>query len=109
MAEGLTVGVECPWCGPLNLKPSCFRCASDLGGSDQALCEFDCPQCFRLVLVRTTATGARLVLGSGGAPMQGAVPFELLEAHDGPPLTLEDLLDFHNLLEASCCPKELAA
>jgi hypothetical protein len=35
----------------------------------------------------------------GAGHMTGRVPFELLEAHTGPPLSWDDLLDFKPALE----------
>ncbi|MBI3648651.1 MAG: hypothetical protein HY240_07885 [Actinobacteria bacterium] len=36
------------------------------------------------------------------------VPAEVLESHDGPPLTLDDLIDLHFLLESDGWKRQLA-
>lgn len=65
----------------------------------QALVEFPCPRCEREVLcVLDEHSALRLIgLGIKGMPLRPAA--EVTEAHEGPPLTLDDLLDLHLLLE----------
>jgi hypothetical protein len=38
--------------------------------------------------------------------LTGAVPRELLESHDGPPLSWDDVLDLRLAVSRTCCPQE---
>lgn len=105
MSRDAVVRVECPWCGFLTLPPQALRCA-EAAGNQVALCEFSCPICSRLIIIRTTPEGFEAARRIGVAPLDGPVPRELLEARDGPPLTWDDLLDLHLAAARTCCPQE---
>jgi hypothetical protein len=42
----------------------------------------------------------RLLLSGGVMPMLVHVPAEALEAHSGPPINHDDLLEFHELMQS---------
>jgi hypothetical protein len=66
-----------------------------VAGDDQGLLEFSCPSCDRLN-VRALGRPELASLSRMGAPRsEGPAPFELLEEHGGPPITWDDLIDFH--------------
>lgn len=106
MSEDAEVRVECPWCGTLALSPGAVRCADVAPGDRLALCQFTCPVCFRLIILRTTPEGVEVARRVGVADLNGPVPRELLEPHGGPPLTWDDVLDLHLALSRTCCPQE---
>lgn len=103
----VVVDVTCPRCGDQEVPVTALRCGMK-AGEPAGFCEFACPLCRRLVLLRTTGSGAAGALERGAGRM-GPTPFELLEPHDGSPLSADDLLDLVAGLQASCCPQELAA
>jgi hypothetical protein len=59
-----------------------------------------------LSLLRTTAAGVAALLEGGAAELSGPVPFEILEAHTGAPLSVDELLEFHAELDSICCPPD---
>jgi hypothetical protein len=75
-----------------------FRCEIEAAGG-KGLCEMRCPVCSTVVLVPAAATAVETLRRAGAGPMSGSVPFELLEAHIGPPLSWDDVLDFSLALE----------
>lgn len=110
MTEETVVQASCPWSGQIALSPEELRCAKPRRGVASGLCEFTCPDCGRLVIVRTTREGVAAALRAGAVRASGPMPFELLEPHHGPPVSRDDLLDLHLTMERTCCPQaELAA
>lgn len=107
MEEKEQISAECPRCGNVELGISDVRCAVEREGGDRGLCEYDCPQCGKIVLVPTTSKTVAEILGAGAKPVT-SLPFEIFETHDGPPLTNDELIDFHQSLAETCCvPPEL--
>jgi hypothetical protein len=106
MSAEADIRVQCHWCGTLTLPPSAVRCAQGDAAEQLALCEFRCPICSRLIILRTTPAGAEAARRVGAAELTGAVPRELLEAHRGPPLSWDDLLELHLSVSRTCCPQE---
>lgn len=80
-------------------------CAENSQGSYS----FRCPDC-RMAIAKTAETHVVDVLVSSGVAMQvWHLPDELSEAHDGPPITHDDILDFHLLLQGPDWFLDLAA
>lgn len=100
----MEVQAECPWCGPVSLRPQEVSYAAE-PGSDEALCEIACPVCYRVVYAKTTAEGVKIIRAAGARLMAGLIPFELLERHDGPALRWDDALDLLAGLEATPFPQ----
>jgi hypothetical protein len=97
---------ECRVCGSVDVAADDLRCEIiGVGG----LCEFSCPFCRRLTLVITEADRTLELWKVGAGRIVGVVPFEVLESHDGPPLSWDDVLDFQLALDAACCPQTEAA
>jgi hypothetical protein len=69
-------------------------CADDDAGSYT----FQCPRCDTRILKDAEPRVVDLLLASGVSLTTWRLPAELGERHDGPPLTHDDLLDFHTLL-----------
>jgi hypothetical protein len=92
------IRASCPTCGDVELttKDVVVRvCADDNTGSYS----FGCPQC----AVRVVKTAEQHVLdllgGSGVDVVVWTLPAELAERRGGGPITHDDLMDFHDLLQ----------
>ncbi|HEX9343717.1 MAG TPA: hypothetical protein VF995_08905 [Actinomycetota bacterium] len=104
------IRATCPDCGEVELTPPQVELRLGRLGR-RGLYRFTCPSCTLLVtkaadrrIVRLLASaGVKATLPSAG-PGTGAdreqLPAEALEPHHGPPLTWDDLLDFHFELQA---------
>lgn len=90
-----TIRATCPTCGEVGLTPDEVELHVDPSGGRQASYCFDCPSCLELVSKPADERIVRL-LASGGVAIRessaGRPP-------DGPSLTYDDLLDFHDLLQ----------
>lgn len=95
-----TIKATCPDCGDIELAPDDIRVelAPTAGWSAYI---FTCPQC--AVDVRKDADDEVVgLLRSAGVQIDEVlVPLEALELHDGPPLDLDDLIDFGQRLAAT--------
>jgi len=90
---GIRAEARCAWCGVIELDPAALRVHAR--GAHQGLVEYACPSCGRLN-IRSLDGDDLEVLHRVGFPVRsGRAPFELLEPHDGPSLSLDDLLDLH--------------
>ena len=101
------VEARCAWCGMVQLDadaleihagPSGDREREAVAGSPGGLLEFGCPTCRRLNLRRLTAHDVEVLTGVGLEPVDRPAPFELMEARSGPPITWDDLIDFHEVV-----------
>lgn len=103
-----TIKATCPDCGDVELTTKDMRvlvCADDNGGSYT----FVCPSC-RLAVAKPAEQRVVDVLVSSGVRL--AVwerPAELDEAHEGPPISHDDLLAFHFALREASCLERLTA
>jgi hypothetical protein len=95
--ERARVEARCAWCGFVALGVDDLRVR--VGRDEQALVEFVCSSCSRLNLRRLAPGDLSPLADVGVVPSAGMAPFELLEAHDGPPLGWDDLLDLHEALD----------
>ena len=91
------VHTRCPWCGLVELLVSELTCSGAGPGEDRGLCQFTCPECSRPVFVAVSPSDVALLWTEGAG--EGCLPLELLEPHSGPPLSWDDLLDFHLALD----------
>jgi len=102
------VKATCPVCGDVDMKPSDLElrvCAT----VEASTYHFTCPRCDQIV-VKSAADG-RIVtlLQSVGVPtVRWELPAELAETHAGPPLTIDDLIDLHLLLDRPDWAEQLA-
>ena len=62
----------------------------------EGLFEFRCPSCDRLNIRPLAQADISTLVEVGVSPSRGPAPFELLEEHEGPPITWDDLIDFHD-------------
>ena len=89
-----TIRANCPNCGDVHLKASNLTirvCADDEVGSYT----FDCPTC-SVPVAKEASRRIIDLLVSTGVPMEvWKLPAEIFETHEGPPISPDDLLDFH--------------
>lgn len=93
-----TIRASCPTCGDVELTAkdlSVRVCADDNRGSYA----FTCPIC-RLAVAKDAEPRIVDLLASSGVRVRvWHLPAELAETHEGPRLTHDDLLDFHQVLQ----------
>ena len=92
-----TIRATCPTCGEVGLTPDEVELHVDPTGHRQASYCFDCPSCLELISKPADERIVRL-LASGGVPVREWAPVEEARSPQHPPLTPDDLLDFHELL-----------
>lgn len=92
-----TIKATCPSCGEVDLgtedivlRIGAVRATNTYG--------FTCPSCSDFIVKQADDRVVRLLLSGGVLPVPVHVPAEALELHFGPPLTADDLLDFHQQL-----------
>jgi hypothetical protein len=93
---GTRVEARCAWCGFVELLPAELRVHGSTDG--EGLFEFACPSCGRLNVRPLDEADLAALDQVGVAVRSGPAPFELLEPHDGPSISWDDLLDFHQAL-----------
>lgn len=88
------IRASCQSCGDVELVPKDLKIAvcSDTGESSYT---FRCPGC-RSIVSKEAEKRIVEVLVSAGVKMRfWKLPAELTESHSGPPLEVNDLIDFH--------------
>ena len=92
-----TIRAACPACGDVKLRSRDLTvrvCAEN----DLGTYSFVCPRCAEPVARDATPRILALLVSAGVRTEVWHQPAELAEHPDGPPLTNDDLLDFHLLL-----------
>jgi len=90
--------MRCPTCGDMELAPE----AIDLQWCSHAPASYyrySCPGCGEGVSKPADGQTAQVLIAAGVRPKYWHMPAEAIEPHDGAPITLDDVLDFHLLLE----------
>jgi len=103
-----TIRANCPSCGDVRLRASDLTvrvCSDDEGGSYT----FRCPTCAAAVAKEASRRIVDLLVSSGVRIEVWRRPAELNEAHEGPPISPDDLLDFHLLLRRNGWFDDLSA
>jgi hypothetical protein len=93
-----TIRASCPTCGDVELtsRDVLVRvCAADNSGSYA----FRCPACELAVSKPADPKIVDLLVSSGVRLSVWQLPGELREAHEGPPITYDDLLSFHYAIQ----------
>jgi hypothetical protein len=92
------IEANCPTCGTVDCAPGIFTLAicSDKSSS---FYRFQCPVCGDSVQKHADARVIELLVAEGIAPVQWEFPAEMREAHNGPSITMDDVLDMHLLLQ----------
>jgi hypothetical protein len=101
-----TIKATCPGCGEVDLtaedillRIGASRTVNTYG--------FTCPVCGDFVQKSADDRIVRLLLSGGVVPVPVHVPAEALEVHDGPPISHDDILNFHEMLEKDDWIKQL--
>ena len=104
-----TVRAQCPACGDVQLQINdlTVRVCSDDEIPSQY--RFRCPGCAQTVHRDASPRIVDLLVSAGAPHEQWSWPAELTEYRSGPPLTPDDLLDLHVLLEDDSWFTELVA
>lgn len=93
-----TIKATCPLCGEVDLTPADVDLRLGASFPRNTYC-FSCPQCGDFVEKMADDRVIRLLLSGGVMPTLVSFPAEALETHEGPPITHDDLLTFHELLQ----------
>ena len=109
MAKILVTCSNCAEDIPLVPEQVCSRICTNNGEAEY---RFTCPECSTIVIKPTTTRMVETLEAAGVEVEMWTLPAELFEAHSGPRITHEDLLDFHILLsddeEVATAIEELA-
>jgi hypothetical protein len=94
-----TVRAQCPECGDVRLQIDDLTVVVGNDIEMPSSYRFCCPRCDHVVHREATPRIVDLLVGAGAAQEAFRWPAELTEARVGPPLTADDLLDLHVLLD----------
>jgi hypothetical protein len=97
--DGTIVKATCPSCGDIDLtvhQLTAVVCATTNEGSYA----FACPECTTSIVKPAAAHVVELLASAGVRVSVFELPAELEEPHTGDPFTHDDLLAFHDLLQA---------
>lgn len=92
------IEATCPECGPVECTAKIFELAVS-ERPEASWYAFTCPSCNQRVQKHAEERVVELLIAEGVTPTTWTVPAEADEQHEGPPLTLDDLLDLHLVLE----------
>lgn len=93
-----TIRATCPTCGEVELTPDDIQlrvCTH----APASYYQFNCPLCHIEVQKPADDRVVQLLISGGVAASVWELPEEFTEDRGGPPLTMDDLLDFHLLLD----------
>lgn len=105
MEDRTHVGAECPWCGTVHVATADFRCPFK-PEAPRGLCEFSCPLCSRSLWRGMPSSAVKTLILLGAGPVEGPIPYELLETRPATSLSWDELLEVHDALERTCCPQD---
>lgn len=92
------INASCPVCGPVrttNHDVLLMVCTD----ASLSYYSFPCPNCREIVKKSADESIISLLMSGGVRPIVWEVPREALEPHSGPPISLDDLIDFGLFLE----------
>jgi hypothetical protein len=92
-----TIKATCAECGEVDLTADDILLR--IGAATVNTYGFTCPQCSSFVEKPADDRVVRLLLSGGVMPVPVHVPAEALEQRDGPTITHDDLLVFHEALQ----------
>ena len=93
-----TIRASCPTCGDVELTTRDVT-VQVCSNNNQGSYSFLCPQCLLAVSKPAEARIVDLLVSSGVRLTVWHLPAELEEAREGDPITYDDLLEFHFLLQ----------
>lgn len=88
-----TIKASCPMCGDVELKPAQLRLVV-ASVPDRSYYAFHCTQCTDEVRKPADEEIVALLVSGGVRAERWVIPAEALEAHGGPALSYDDVLDF---------------
>jgi uncharacterized Zn finger protein len=94
----MTIRASCPTCGDVEFTAEAVTvrvCAADNAGSYA----FRCPECEMAVAKPADQRVVDLLLAAGARAEMWDLPAELGELHEGPPITYDDILEFHYAIQ----------
>lgn len=105
-----TISTRCPSCRQ-HIVFDVEECAL-LGGEDgqPVAYAYVCPHCAEPIVRRADKRAVAMLLAGGAsshAAAEHVVPVHPEQPAPGPPLTIDDLIDFHLLLEDACWFEQL--
>lgn len=92
-----TIRASCEACGDVQLTTADVTvrvCVS----TEQGEYRFTCPSCEELVVRSAEQRTIDLLLAAGVAYKTWTLPEEMFERHEGPTISHDDILDFHQML-----------
>lgn len=93
-----TIKASCPECGEVSLTAEDILLRIGSGSAKNSY-GFDCPTCGDFVEKPADDRVVRLLLSGGVMPVMNHIPAEALETREGAPISHDDLLTFHELLQ----------
>ncbi|MEX2099992.1 MAG: hypothetical protein WEB19_01125 [Acidimicrobiia bacterium] len=94
-----TVRAQCPTCGDISLEIVELTVRVCTDGVTPGAYRFRCPSCGDPVTRTASERIVDLLVSAGAVQEKWSWPAELKERPSGPPLTPDDLLDLHVMLE----------
>ena len=92
------IEATCVTCGTIERTPADFELAV-CDQPEASWYAFVCPECERRVQKHADERVVELLIAEGVKPIRWRLPEELLETHQGPKFTLDDVLDLHLTLQ----------
>ena len=94
----VTLEARCAWCGPVRMTAPALCVRVGPRRPAEAMFEFLCPSCGRHNFGPLGRPEVDALARVGVPASAGPAPFELLEHRSGPPISWDDLIDFHDEL-----------
>lgn len=91
------VRASCPQCGDVELPGSELK-ARVCETTGEGSYSFACPECETVIVKPADQRLVDLLVASGITLTKWSLPGELAEAHNGDPISYDDILAFHDLL-----------
>ena len=102
------IEATCPTCGSVEMTPDDIVLAICSNHAEASYYGFTCPVCIEDIRKRAEDRVVELLIAEGVRPTRWSLPAEALEEHRGPPLSIDDVLDFRIAMEASSWFDDLA-
>ena len=93
------IEATCPTCGAVEVTPKDIELGICTNSADASYYSFMCPVCADSIKKKAEDRVVELLIAEGVRPTHWSIPAELLEAHDGPTICSDDVLDFLLLME----------
>lgn len=93
-----TIEATCQTCGTVERRPEDFELAI-CSHEPASWYAFECPKCGERVQKPASEKAVELLIAEGVKPHFWSMPAEMLEVREGPPLTIDDLIELHELLD----------